>query len=296
MIQVQNLNFEYYNHKALENINVTIPEGSITAIVGPNGAGKTTLMRCICALSRPTSGNILMDNFDVSENPHKTHSLCGYLADNFGLYEKLTVTQAFTYYAEAHSLSNIENRVREIISMINLENKSHEAIQNLSRGMRQRVGIGQSIIHSPKYLILDEPASGLDPEARIHLADLFKVLNANGTTLLVSSHILAELDQYANNLLILRDGKIVDQNIMNDEFKNIRYTIHAINITIENIPEEFKAGYIQINNDKATLELPIDFNQSALLKHLIMQDLEVKEIYSSQKNIQETYLETIKIP
>ena len=94
--------------------------------------------------------------------------------------------------------------------------------------------------------------------------------------------------------MILRDGKIVDQNIMNKELKNIRYTIHAINITIANIPEEFKAGYIQLNDDKATIELPIDFNQSALLKHLVMQDLEVKEIYSSQKNIQETYLETIK--
>lgn len=165
-------------------------------------------MRCMTALARPSEGTVRIDGIDTSADPHACHRLLGFLADNFGLYENLTVEQSVSYFAAAHQVD--EERVDQVLAQVNLLDKRHETIKSLSRGMRQRVGIAQAIIHHPKYLILDEPASGLDPEARIHLAELFKTLCKEGITLLVSSHILAELDQYANNLIVLKEGQLVE--------------------------------------------------------------------------------------
>jgi ABC-2 type transport system ATP-binding protein len=295
MIEIKNLSFRFGNHKALSDLTVTIPEGSITALVGPNGAGKTTLMRCMTALARPTEGQVLIDGIDTATDPHACHRLLGFLADNFGLYENLTVEQSVSYFADAHQIS--EERVEEVLAQVNLLNKREETIKSLSRGMRQRVGIAQAIIHHPKYLILDEPASGLDPEARILLAELFKSLCKEGITLLVSSHILAELDQYATNLIVLKEGQLVetDFSIEASTEKTIAYFVQADNAAIiNNISDNAPFTLIECKDDLAIFSIDLNVAPHNALQYLIENGVHVNAFGKHSINIQDAYLKTIK--
>jgi ABC-2 type transport system ATP-binding protein len=188
MISVENLIYEYPGHRAIDDISFTLRRGSITALVGPNGAGKTTLLKCLSALTKPFSGKIFINNLDVLKYPRESHKMMGFLPDFFGLYDNLSVYQSLSYFAMAHGAesSRIEPRVIEIVENLNLKDKLNEKVSSLSRGMRQRLGIGQAMIHDPELLLLDEPASGLDPEARYALSELFLKLNRQGKTLVVS--------------------------------------------------------------------------------------------------------------
>lgn len=295
MIEIKNLSFRFGTHRALNELSFTIPEGSITALVGPNGAGKTTLMRCMSALAHPTEGQVLIDGIDSSEDPHACHRLLGFLADNFGLYEELTVEQSLAYFASAHQMD--QQRVEEVLEQVNLTNKKKEQIKSLSRGMRQRVGIAQAIIHLPKYLILDEPASGLDPEARIQLAELFKQLNKAGITLLVSSHILAELDQYANHLIVLKAGKLVETDFSMDTTsqKDSTYFIEAVNATLLNsLSEPTLFNLIANEGETAFFSIAAGTPPHMALQYFLQQGIQVRAFGKHSVNIQDAYLKTIK--
>jgi ABC-2 type transport system ATP-binding protein len=295
MIEIKNLSFRFGTHRALNELSFTIPEGSITALVGPNGAGKTTLMRCMSALAHPTEGQVLIDGIDSSEDPHACHRLLGFLADNFGLYEELTVEQSLAYFAAAHQMD--QQRVEEVLEQVNLTDKKKEQIKSLSRGMRQRVGIAQAIIHLPKYLILDEPASGLDPEARIQLAELFKKLNKEGITLLVSSHILAELDQYANHLIVLKAGKLVETDFSMDTAaqKDSTYFIEAVNASLLNsLSEPTLFKLIANEAETAIFSIAAGTPPHVALQYFLQQGIQVRAFGKHSVNIQDAYLKTIK--
>lgn len=213
MIEISDLYFDYPGFRALNGINLFIEAGTVTALVGPNGAGKTTLLRCIAALEVPTSGTIKVAGFDVYESPREVHRRMGYLSDSFGLYADLSVEQGLEYAARSQGLEGeqaIGYAVRKTAERMGLGDKLELRAGALSRGQRQRLAIGQAIIHSPEVLLLDEPASGLDPEARALLTDVFKALQAQGMSLLVSSHILAELDQYSTHMLALNQGRVLE--------------------------------------------------------------------------------------
>jgi ABC-2 type transport system ATP-binding protein len=295
MIEIKNLSFRFGTHRALNELSFTIPVGSITALVGPNGAGKTTLMRCMSALAHPTEGQVLIDGIDSSEDPHACHRLLGFLADNFGLYEELTVEQSLVYFAAAHQMD--QQRVEEVLEQVNLTDKKKEQIKSLSRGMRQRVGIAQAIIHLPKYLILDEPASGLDPEARIQLAELFKQLNKAGITLLVSSHILAELDQYANHLIVLKEGKLVETDFSMDTAaqKDSTYFIEAVNASLLNsLSEPTLFNLIANEGETAIFSIAAGTPPHMALQFFLQQGIQVRAFGKHSVNIQDAYLKTIK--
>jgi ABC-2 type transport system ATP-binding protein len=210
MIHVHNVVFDYLGHRALHGVSVDIAAGSVTALVGPNGAGKSTLLRCLAGLDTPLAGTITVDGVDVQEHPREVHSKLGYLSDFFGLYQHLSVGQCLHYAAASQGIApaRIARRVQEVARSLNLEDMLGRRASELSRGQRQRVAIGQSIVHGPKVLLLDEPASGLDPEARAELSTLFRSLQARGMTLVVSSHILSELDEYCTHILSIRAGRI----------------------------------------------------------------------------------------
>ena len=295
MIEIKNLSFRFGSHQALSELSFTIPEGSITALVGPNGAGKTTVMRCMSALTHPSDGQVLIDGIDTAKDPHACHCLLGFLADNFGLYEELTIEQALAYFAAAHQVS--PERIEEVLAQVNLTNKKQEQIKSLSRGMRQRVGIAQAIIHMPKYLILDEPASGLDPEARIQLAELFKQLNQEGITLLVSSHILAELDQYANHLIVLKDGKLVETDFSIDTAaqKDSTYFIEAVNASLlSNLSEPTLFNFIANEGETVIFSIAAGTPPHAALQYFLQQGIQVRAFGKHSVNIQDAYLKTIK--
>ena len=212
MLEVRCLRFDYPNHPALVDVSFTLTAGSVTALVGPNGAGKSTLMRCIAGLAEPLSGAVYLNGVAITDNPRLAHRDIGYLEDEFGLYDELTATECLHYAAAARGVSdgNLGARTNAVAAQLDITHCLPKRVRELSRGQRQRVAIGQAIISAPKLLVLDEPASGLDPEARASLAGLFKRLQAAGITLLVSSHILTELEAYSTHMLVLRAGRMIE--------------------------------------------------------------------------------------
>jgi ABC-2 type transport system ATP-binding protein len=305
MISIKKLSYEYPNSLALDNIDLEIPDLSITALVGPNGAGKTTLLHCLSALSRPFAGEISIDGIDIITNPLEAKKIIGYLPDFFGLYDQLSIYENLEYFAYAHKLddrfdkSQIKNRIKDVIHLLNLEDKTNEKVSHLSRGMRQRVGIAQSIIHSPKLLLLDEPASGLDPEARIELSKLLLKLNSEGMTLIVSSHILAELNEYANNLIVIGKGKIIQASSVESLNLNIKEllvkitNLSDIDLAILRHCKEIE----KITQENNTITLQYDGNEnskSTILKFLFENNIQVSEFSEKKSDIQEQYLELMK--
>jgi ABC-2 type transport system ATP-binding protein len=211
MLVVRDLIFDYDTHRALHAVSADIPARSITALVGPNGAGKTTLMRCMAALEQPFAGTITLDGLDVVAEPRAARARLGFLQDLFGLYDRLTVRQCLCYAAAARRVprDQADARIVALADWLGLAPLLGRRAGELSRGQRQRLGIAQAIVHDPAVLILDEPASGLDPEARIELAAMLRRLRDQGMTILVSSHILAELADYSTHLLVMEAGRIV---------------------------------------------------------------------------------------
>ena len=300
MIEVKNLVYEYPTQRAIDNVSFTIPKGSITALVGPNGAGKTTLMKCLSALEKPFAGSITIDGIDVVEQPRECHRLLAFLPDFFGLYDELTVHQSLEYFARAHEVPEreIEARVQDTARRMDLQNKIGEKVRGLSRGMRQRLAIGQTIIQKPQYLILDEPASGLDPEARFALGEEFLKLNKEGITLIVSSHILSELDQYASDLLIMRNGKIVEHSLGSKEEEQRRVIHLSLLNRVENISEIVgswsEVDQVLVEGNSVTFNYAgSEAGQHALLKNLIERGVPVREYYTKRQSLQEQYMENV---
>ena len=222
VLEVSALTFEYPGKRALTDVNFTLEHGAVLALVGPNGAGKTTLMRSIAGLDDPLSGSIMLDGVDVIAEPREAYRKLGYLSDFFGLYSALTVRQSLLHAAGMRALDEAAQRdaVARTAERLGLTSRLDARTDTLSRGWRQRVAIGQAMVHSPQVLLLDEPAAGLDPEARIGLSALFRQLRAEGMTLIVSSHILAELDEYSSHMLAIKDGRAV-------EFRQIEATVES---------------------------------------------------------------------
>jgi ABC-2 type transport system ATP-binding protein len=212
MIGVRHLTFDYPGHRALDDVSFEIAPGTITALVGPNGAGKSTLMRVCSGLERPFAGKVFLQDLDVHEDPRESHRRMGYLPDSFGLYDDMTVRQCLEYRAAAQGVADNRRRVavEHAAERMGIADRMKQRAGELSRGLRQRLAIAQATIHNPVFVMLDEPASGLDPEARIDLAVALKILCVGGMTIIVSSHILAELDDYSTHILMIRDGRIVE--------------------------------------------------------------------------------------
>ncbi len=300
MIEVRNLIFEYPGHRAIDNVSFSIDPDSVTALVGPNGAGKTTLMRCLCGLDRPLSGSIVVDGIDVIEHPRRSHEKIGYLSDFFGLYDELPVGQCLRYAAEANGVtSQIDASVRQTAEHLRLSDRLEQRAGELSRGLRQRVAIGQAIIHKPRVLVLDEPASGLDPEARHDLAELFKILKTSGMTLLVSSHILAELEAYATEMLVIRDGRIIEQRQLGTraaDRRHVQIELIAANATIVDwLKARPEIGSITADGARISCELSGgDDAQGQLLKALVAADAEIVNFSTVEQDLQSSYLNSIR--
>jgi ABC-2 type transport system ATP-binding protein len=211
MIELMHLRKEYDALLAVDDVCLTVPQGEIFGLIGPNGAGKTTTIRMAAGLLAPTMGRAMVAGVDVAQEPERAQQYIGYLADFFALYEDLKVWEYLDYFAHAYKLpeSEISSRINEVIAQVNLEIKRDEMIRGLSRGMKQRLGIARAIIHRPKVMLLDEPASGLDPKARLELRNLLRSLRDQGATILISSHILTELEGFCTSIGIMERGRLV---------------------------------------------------------------------------------------
>ncbi len=211
MIRLAKLRREFDDLVAVNDIDVEIPEGEIYGLIGPNGAGKTTTIRMACGLLSATAGKAFIAGVDVHQEPERAHGFIGYLSDFFSVYEDLKVWEYLDYFAHAYKMpeAEIPARIEEVIGQVGLEVKRNVLIKGLSRGMKQRLGIARAIIHRPKVLLLDEPASGLDPKARFDLRNLLKALSEQGATILISSHILTELEGFCTSIGVMEKGRML---------------------------------------------------------------------------------------
>lgn len=208
-IELQDLNMIYPNGKqALQHLNLALKAPSLIGLLGPNGAGKSTLMKLLVAALMPTGGAILADGQPLAKTKHMLKSKLGYLPQDFGLFDELTVAQFLDYMAALKGLHDSKKTIQEVIRVVNLEEKAKAKIRTLSGGQRQRVGIAQALLGNPPFLIFDEPTVGLDPEERIHFRNLFS-RTAQDRLVLLSTHIIEDVQSVCNQIVVIDHGKVL---------------------------------------------------------------------------------------
>ena len=197
MIAVEELRKQYGAHTALQGLELTVPRGEIFGFVGPNGAGKTTTIRILATLVLADSGMATIAGIPVADDPHGVRELIGYMPDFFGVYDRLTSEEYLEFYAACHAVPRRRRRkvAHELLELVDLTDRAGDQVDTLSRGMQQRLGLARALVHDPQVLLLDEPASGLDPRARVEMRELVRELRRMGKTILISSHILPELEE-----------------------------------------------------------------------------------------------------
>lgn len=211
MINIQHIYKRYRSVHALEDLSLEIPQGAIYGLIGPNGAGKTTLLRILGALIPPTTGQVWFDNEEVTQSPSTIQRKVGYMPDFFGVYPDLTSEEYLEFYAGIHGIARRKrsNVVSDLLELVDLTPKREALVETLSRGMQQRLCLARALIHDPDVLLLDEPASGLDPRARVEFRELLRTLQGMGKTIVISSHILLELAEMCSDIAIIRAGQLV---------------------------------------------------------------------------------------
>lgn len=211
MIQVEALTKDYGARLAVDHLTFHAEKGEILGFLGPNGAGKTTTMRILSGYMPPTSGKVTIAGFDVVEQSLEVRKRVGYLPETVPLYQDMTVFEYLKFMGNLRKVANLDDRVEDVLEMVHLEERIDSYISSLSKGMRQRVGLAQALLHNPDVLILDEPTIGLDPAQIIEVRNLVKELGKEHTILL-STHILSEAQQICNRVLIINRGKIVAED------------------------------------------------------------------------------------
>ena len=235
MITVRNLTKDYGPTRAIENLNFTAEKGEILGFLGPNGAGKTTTIRILTGYIPPTSGTAQIGGYDVIEDSLQTRKLVGYLPETVPLYEEMRVYDYLKYMSDLHKVDFSHERIENTLDQIGMLENSHRLIKNVSKGMRQRIGLGQALIHEPEVLILDEPTIGLDPKQIIEVRNLIKSIGKEKTVLL-STHILSEAQQICDRVIIINKGKILAEDApanLHSRLSNIR----KVSIRVTRHPE-----------------------------------------------------------
>jgi len=302
MLSVEHLSYDYPGTRALQDVSFAVVPQSITALVGPNGAGKTTLLRCMAALAEPIAGRVLLEGRDVHEEPRESHKAMGYLSDFFGLYDELAVLQCLRHQAAAQGVAaGIQAElVERAAQRVGLADRLRQPAGTLSRGLRQRLAIAQAILHEPRIVLLDEPASGLDPEARQSLSELLLDLRAEGMTLIVSSHILAELRDYSSHMLILRDGRLVHHGPVTGEGQGEEQVAVVIELAAPDprlaaVLEAAGVAAVTVKGKGARVLLPGGAAaRETLLRRLVEAGLPVSGFSVERRDLQDAYLSRVK--
>jgi ABC-2 type transport system ATP-binding protein len=211
ILQTQNLTKQFRNITAVWNLSLTLEEGDIFGFIGPNGAGKTTTIKMLATLLRPSSGTAAVDGHDIIKTPEGVRRVVGYMPDFFGVYSDIRVWEYLDFFAAAYRIPRSQRGqvIDGVLTLTDLQDKRHAYVDELSRGMKQRLCLAKTLVHDPKVLLLDEPASGLDPRARIEIRELLRELQAMGKTIFISSHILAELSDFCNKVGIIENGQLI---------------------------------------------------------------------------------------
>ena len=274
MLKIEQLKKRFGQIVALDGLNMSVEEGTLYGFVGPNGAGKTTTIKILTGLLLPDGGTVTIDGIDVTKEPRKVMEKIGYVPDFFGVYDNLKVEEYMEFFASCYGIEGLMARKRcgLLLEQVKLEDKAEFFVDGLSRGMKQRLCLARALIHEPDLLILDEPASGLDPRTRVEYTTMLKELREQGKTLMVSSHMLSELSELCTSIGIIEQGRMVLQGSMSQIFERVNSSnpllisifsnkekalailkSHPCVQTISVKEDEIKVGFIGDRQDEAML-------------------------------------------
>lgn len=300
MPEILELKKSFGKFTALNSLSMNITDNSIFGFVGPNGAGKTTTMKIMAGLLKADSGNIYINGEDVLKNPQKIREKIGYMPDFFGVYDDLKVTEYMDFYAGTYYIPYADrpSLIDSLLEIVDLSDKKDAYVDSLSRGMKQRLCLARSLIHDPNLIILDEPASGLDPRARVEMKEVLKQLKEMGKTIIVSSHILPELAEMCSEIGIIDHGQLITQGTVNEIMNKIHKnrivrvkTSSAKDTLIRLLKEQTKVGEITENADN--IEFVFNGNDNdltSILRNIIMNGIPVFSFGEAEGNLEEIFM------
>lgn len=304
MLKLKNVTKKYGNFIAVDNLNLEIKKGEIFGFVGPNGAGKTTTMRMIATLLEPTSGEICINGRNLTDDLIGVRSQIGYMPDFFGVYNDLKVEEYMTFYGDLNKIpeKELNERIDKLLELVGLTEKKGSYVDALSRGMKQRLCLARALIHNPELLILDEPASGMDPRARVHMKNILKELKSMGKTVIISSHILPEIAEICTSMGIIERGKIIKRDsvdgIISSAGENDIVRIKTMN-KIEELSRILRQNPYITEVQNRDNEFAIEFNGSdekkaELLKEIVKADILITNFGKADQNLEDIFMKVTK--
>jgi ABC-2 type transport system ATP-binding protein len=304
IIQTINLTKRYGKLVALNNLHLEIQEGECFGYIGPNGAGKTTTIRILATLLQPTWGEARVCGHVVGYESRKIRPLIGYVPDFFGAYEDMAVQEYLEFFAAAYDIAGKKRAriVGDVLELTDLTHKRDALVDSLSRGMKQRLSIARVLLHDPKLLLLDEPASGLDPRARIEIRELLKELHRMGKTILISSHILPELADLCTSIGILEQGELVFQGPVREAVRRARLGT-VVHVVTPDDPERARqvlstlpgVEEVQLNDGALIVSLGRDTSDFGFIAQALLQNrLRIQEIKPEEVNLETAFMRLTK--
>lgn len=301
MIRTENLTRDYGGGRGIIDLNLHVPQGRIFGYIGPNGSGKTTTIKLLCGLIRPSSGRATINGVEVTPaNSMRIKRMIGYLPDIFGVYDQMSVWEYLDFFCAAFRIPAKERKARidEALKLTDATYMLDYQVASLSRGMRQRVGLARTLLHDPEVLILDEPAGGLDPHARIEMRRTIQRLRDLGKTILLSSHILPELASVCDLVGILKRGRLVAQGTVSEITENLREKLVLIVVVEGGVPKAVKCCLDFPNVEEATAagnEIRIIFSGTRsevadLNIRLVEKGVRVTSIKEEESNLEQVFL------
>jgi ABC-2 type transport system ATP-binding protein len=304
MVKTIKLRKEYKDLIAVDDVDLELEQGDIFGLIGPNGAGKTTAIKMLATLLKPTSGSAYIDGFDVFRSPEKVRGIIGYMPDFFGVYDDLKVWEYLDFFAAAYKIPKRQRMglIEDVLELTDLDAKRDSYVRDLSRGMKQRTCVAKTLIHDPKVLLLDEPASGLDPRARLEIREILKELGNMGKTILVSSNILPELADFCDKIGIIESGKLLVSGNVEDILSQLgtgsvlEIEVHA---GIERAKEilEQRPDVEDIDVKGNTLKVQYTGSREDIhniLTELVSEQVEVSSFHEATLDLEDAFLKLTK--
>ncbi len=304
MLEIKNLVKRYGKFTAVNNLSLSINEGEIFGFVGPNGAGKTTTMKIVAGLLKTSSGKVFINGIDATAHPSKLREKIGYMPDFFGVYDNLKVDEYMDFYAGMYKIPYKERPtiINNLLELVDLSYKKDAYVDSLSRGMKQRLCLARSLIHNPDILILDEPASGLDPRARVEMKEVLKQLKNLGKTIIISSHILPELAELCKVIGIIENGQIVAHGSVNQIMQKLTQKrvikirlLDKMEELITILKEQPDIHDIFEKTDEVEFDFEGDDNRLALLlKQIMGKEIPIVSFYEKEGNLEDIFMKITK--
>ncbi|HVN52848.1 MAG TPA: ABC transporter ATP-binding protein [Anaerolineaceae bacterium] len=309
VIEIQNLTKRYGGRTAVDGLNLEVENGEIFGFVGPNGAGKTTTIRIMATLLEPSAGEVRIGSHLVSKEPAGVRRLVGYMPDVFGLYRDMKVWEYLDFFAACYHIpeSVRPGLIGDLLELVDLSHRREDMLESLSRGMQQRLSLARTLIHDPQVLILDEPASGLDPRARVEIRELLVQLSRMGKTIFFSTHILADVAEICTRVGILEAGKLVavgelealQQQVMPRRTVEITLldNLETARKLLESLPAVSALKEIGGQNGRCRLELEFigdDQALSQILAWLVQAGVQVVRFSAESRDLEAVFMRATK--